>query len=159
MGYFRPLRVKFVPDTVACDTVIFEPPGFVRVTACIWLVPIVTPLKLIVEGLNVSCPAPANAVEDRAKIAKNKQRQKDPKGMLFFEPRFLTTRPQKAVPELRGWGIEAAVSRMAHRSSRNTAISVCSESTMGARYPEGAANRECGRRNAWPYSRLLRPCH
>jgi hypothetical protein len=96
--------VKFVPDAVACDTVIFEPPGFVRVTACIWLVPMVTPLKLIVEGLNVSCPPPANAVEDRAEIAKNKQRPKDPKGMLFFEPRFLTARPQKAVPELRGWG-------------------------------------------------------
>ena len=92
-GYFRPLRAKPVPDTVACVTVIFKLPELVRVTACVWLVPTGTALKLIVEGLNVSCPL-ASAFEERAKIAKKPQRQINPNGMLFFEPRFLTTRPQ-----------------------------------------------------------------
>jgi hypothetical protein len=159
MGYFRPLRVKFVPDTVACETVIFEPPGFVRVTACIWLVPMVTPLKLIVEGLNVSCPPPANAVEDRAKIAKEQAETKRFKRNAILRTKVPHNTTSKSRTRAARRGIEAAVSRMAHRSSRNTAISVCSESTIGARYPEGAANRECGRGNAWPYSRLLRPCH
>jgi len=53
-------------------TVIFEPPGFVRVTACVWLVPTVTALKLIVDGFTVSCPPPANAIEERMKITASK---------------------------------------------------------------------------------------
>lgn len=130
--------MKPVPDTVACVTVIFEPPGFVTVTACVWLVPTLTALKLIVEGFNMSCPPPANAVEDREKIARNKQRQTNSNGMLFFEPRFLTARPQTPCQSCAAGGIEAAVSRIVQCSSRNTAISVCGEQAMGARYQEDA---------------------
>src|SRR4029077_1749141 len=116
---------------------IFKLPEFVRLTACVWLVPIGMPLKLMVEGFNVSCPL-ANAAEDRTKITKDRQRQINPDGMLFFEPRFLTTRPQTPCQSCAAGGIEAAASRIVQCSSRNTAISVCGEQAMGARYQEDA---------------------
>lgn len=88
-----------------------EPPEFVRVTACVWLVPTVTPTKLTFEGLTASVPLPANAVELKVKIAANERSETNLNGILVhFGPRFFTARPRKAALELPGWGIEAAAS-------------------------------------------------
>jgi hypothetical protein len=87
--------VKFVPDTVAWRMVTFEPPGLVRATACVWLVPTETLVKITEEGLTVSEPLPAKAGEVRRKITKKKN-ERDSNGRRFhFEPKFFTARPRK----------------------------------------------------------------
>ena len=55
--------MKSVCDSVACVRVNFDPPEFVRVTDCTWLVPTGMLPKLIVEGFSASCPLAPNAFE------------------------------------------------------------------------------------------------
>ena len=63
MGRFRPLMVKPEPVIEACEILVVVPPELVRVPDCVWLLPIATAPKLILEELAFSC-AGAGVVVD-----------------------------------------------------------------------------------------------
>ena len=83
----------------------FEPPEFVRVTDCAWLVPTDMLPKLRVAGLTVSWPLPADACEVSARIVEKKKNRRNRSVIsLQLKLELFTVRPQYAALELRGGG-------------------------------------------------------
>lgn len=71
------------------------PPGFARVTDCVWLLPTGTLPKLMVEGLTVSVPVELAAAKVDARIiVKQKKSLRNPQRIPFrLEPKFFTAGP------------------------------------------------------------------
>lgn len=68
-----PLRENPVPDALACVIVTLELPEFVSKSDCFWLPPTETLPKLIEDGLAVSCPLLASALNGKHRQTRSKQ--------------------------------------------------------------------------------------
>lgn len=84
-GYVRPLTAKPAPDAVACVTISFVLPEFVKVAVCVWPLPIGTLPKLILEGFAVSCPDPATAEEVSERSAERIKNTRNPHEIPHLE--------------------------------------------------------------------------
>ncbi len=66
-GAASPLMLKPAPLTLACEIVTLDPPEFVKLADCDWLLPTCTLPKLKLAGLATSCPG-AIPVPERATV-------------------------------------------------------------------------------------------
>jgi hypothetical protein len=84
-GRESPLTEKLAPESVACVSITFVSPAFVRVRVWVWLEPTGTLPKLKLEGFVVSSPTLASAIEERAKTVERSTHTRNPREIPHLE--------------------------------------------------------------------------